>query len=140
MNLICKSSRISNFILKIRPIFHRYFKKHQLSGDLPKTYDVESYFLQTIIHSLDHYMFEYYFTPQYIAKIHNKISHEKYKGMYDVMNIVCNCFIQDVPIPSSMGVEVNFKDSSLQFHQIIYQKAKQIDNEFADLLHTMIVK
>ena len=125
-------SRLVNFLVKLRPVFFQLYSRHK--ADFPDNYNVEAYFLGTVVHSLEHSLCETSFDPWVTAAA--DIS-PQYHAISDTMKIVRNCFVETLPWPIE---DFSFKASPMRFHQDVFAAALKIDPGLAELMQTTIVK
>lgn len=132
VQILAKHSRFTNFLTKVRGKFMSAFGR--LRQDIPALYSAEAYFLGTVVHSLDHFMYGRTMIPFVLASL-NPSKH--FRSMKHVQDIVRFMFIDDLP---GILFPRTFKGSPVRFHQEVFQEAFKIDPLLADQMQTCIVK
>ena len=123
-------SRFVRFIVKVRKIFFQEFKKHKES--FPGV-DAESMFIGTILHSLDHTLFEWNLKdPLWLC-----VDDSKFGKMAEMARLVRVGFVEDLPC---VPFHKLFKGSGEPFYEAVYKRAAKIDKELADKMDTCIIK
>ena len=123
-------SSFVKFVVKVRKIFLNTFDKYQneFIG-----IDKEAMFAGTILHSLDHIMFE--------SIIEDPLcffsGFTKFGVAGRLAGYIRAGFTHDLP---GLVFNKRFKDASHPFFQEVYSEAKKIDPELADLIDTCIIK
>ena len=121
-----------NFIVKLRRMFMLKFQEHR--DVFPAACSGESYFIGTVLHSLDHSSFcrhvdKYAFAAAGVSA--------KFRTLHNIQLSVRFQLSDDLP-----GVLFHraFQNSPLKFHREVFDVARRIDPELAALMQTSIVK
>jgi len=123
-------SRFVYFIVKVRAIFMAQFALHK---HLFPGIDGESFFVGTVLHSLDHCLLEWNLEDPLWLDTNDP----KFGVMAELCRIVRVGFVQDVPF---LYFNRRFKGSDHPFYKNVYEKAAKIDQKFADNMDTCIIK
>ena len=123
-------SKLVNFICKCRAMFLTEFTKYR--GEFPGIHG-EALFVGTVLHSIDHTCMDINLEdPLWL-----NVDCPKFGKMAELCRIVNVGFVKDLP---GLMFHKRFKESKHPFYQSVYSKAAKIDNFFADVMDTCIVK
>jgi hypothetical protein len=127
---LTKHSEFVNFIVKVRAIFFAEFQKHK---DLFPGTDGEAMFVGTILHSLDHTLFNWNFSdPLWLD-----VDDPRFGKMAELCRVIKVGFVSDLP---GLCIHKRFKGSGHPFYEAVYRKAAKINKKFADQMDTCIIK
>ena len=125
---LTRFSTLTNFLVRLRPHFHRAFAKHK---HLFPNADVEALFVGTIIHSLDHFNYEQITDPILLDE-NDTVLGETAR----ILQVVRASFVPDIPVPFTH----RYKDSKHPFYASVYEKARELNRSLSDEMDTCIIK
>jgi len=127
---LTKHSEFVNFIVQVRAIFFAEFQKHK---DLFPGTDGEAMFVGTILHSLDHSLMDWNLKdPLWLD-----VDDPRFGKMAELGRVVKVGFVSDIP---GLYFHKRYKGSGHPFYEAVYRKAAKINNKFADVMDTCIIK
>ena len=125
-----KFSRMIPFLLKVRRKFLTTFVKYK---DSFYGIDPDAMFIGTVLHSLDHTMFEWGLgDPLWLND-----NHPDYGLMAELGQFVRTGFVENL---SFIPFKRHFRELPHPFHEEIYNYAVTIDKELADNMDTCVIK
>lgn len=86
-------SRLVRFLTLLRPIFFRHYGEAVGAGLFPENHSAEAYFLGTVVHSLDHSLYERAYKPG-VTGSGLDVS-PQYHALHESLQLVRNCFTGD---------------------------------------------
>ena len=123
-------SRTASFVIKVRGMFLETFKKYK---DSFHGIDPEAMFIGTVLHSLDHSMFEWTINdPLWLDD-----NHPEFGLMAELVQFTRAGFVEKLPF---VPFKRYFHERPHPFHEEIYNYAVTIDKEFADNMDTCIIR
>jgi hypothetical protein len=125
-------SRVVRFLVRLRVPFMQTFEEFR--DMFPQTYSAEGYYLGTVVHSLDHFMFVRSLNPW---QLHANKPSPKFAALHGMGDVARFMVSDDLP---AILFARYFKHAPTKFHQKIYAIAKDIDALLADHIQTCIVK
>jgi hypothetical protein len=125
-------SQFVRFVVKLRGKFFAAFKDYR--SQFPENYSAESYFLGTVLHSLDHWMYCRNLDKWTLVAIDTS---PEFASMRSVQECVRFAVSDDLP---GLLFPKEFKDISTPFHQAVYSAARAIDPCLADHMQPCIIK
>lgn len=125
-------SDIAKFIIPLRKHFHSTFKEHQ--DEFPGI-DPESFFIGTIMHSLDHTLMGWNLTdPMFLD---TSRCDPRFRIMAELGRFVRAGFVDDLP---GLPFRKNYYNAPGKFYKRIYTFAARLNKKLADAMDVCIIK
>lgn len=123
-------SRVADFVIRARGIFHDEFRKHE---HLFPGVDPECMFIGSVLHSLDHHMYETILTDElWLSR-----ACPRFGRVNAFTQLARSSFVPDIP---ARAVTLRFKDSTHPFYQSVYQRVQRINCNLADQMDMCVCR
>lgn len=123
-------SEVVHFVVNIRNAFINIFAKHK--NEFPGI-NGEALFLGTVLHSLDHALFEQNLADPLWLDVTSK----RFGLMAELLRFVRAGFTSDLPF---LCINRKFRTAPGKFYKAVYSHAKKINERLADEMDTCIIK
>lgn len=125
-------SEFARFIIPLRKYFHKTFQEH--SDEFPDL-DAESFFIGTVMHSLDHTLMGWNLEdPMWLD---TERCDPRFRVMAELGRFVRAGFVEDLPF---LMFNKNYSNAPNKFHKRIYSYAAKVDKRLADHMDCCIIK
>ena len=125
-------SELVKFIIPLRKYFHKTFEEHK--AEFPGI-DAESFFIGTIMHSLDHSIAAWNMKDPLVLDVED--CDPRFRVMAELGRFVRAGFVDDLPF---LMFNKNYSNAPGEFYKQIYRYAARLNEKFADHMDCCIIK
>ena len=153
IRVLAPISPFVSFIMKLQTPFVRLFRNYQQQKTkegnnndnnnndskqiFPSSMSGESYFLGTVMHSLDHIQVSHNINRFQFACL--PVS-KRFRSCHKIQKVVRFMMVDDLHSSIDYFVPRYFRDAPTEFHRKVYIMAQSINTYFADEIQTCIIK